>query len=81
MAAAKLLDEPFYTASGSAYHTPESAAVALHLVVDYLNACNDFVASNGTQDEANECLLSLQRYCADLLDGTEANALDAEDWK
>jgi hypothetical protein len=71
---------PIYTPGAPPLHTANTASTVIHLAVDYLNACNEFDAGNGSQEEAAACLRDLQQYCGDALKASDA-ALDAEDWK
>lgn len=62
---------PIYTPGTTPQHTALTAGVVIHLAVDYLHACNEYDAGNGTQEEAVDCLRQLQQYIQDALEGDE----------
>ena len=63
------MSNPIYIPGNAPMHTAKTAGVVIHLAVDYLNACNEYDAGNGSEEEAAACLRDLQRYCSDALHG------------
>ncbi len=60
-----------YTEGAPPQHTTQTARTVIDLACDYLHACSESDAGNGTQEEAVDCLRQLQQYIQDALEGDE----------
>lgn len=60
-----------YVAYTAPQHSPATAATVINLAADYLHACNEYAAGNGSQEEAIDCLRQIASYASDMLNGDE----------
>jgi len=60
-------------------HSSRTAATIMDLAIEYLHACNECDAGNGSQADATARMDDIQTYIKEF--GECAESVDVEDWK